>query len=333
MPTHSAYLIYGIVEDEDPGSIAESTPDLEEIRYRDIGAIVREVEVEPGQEPSQEQRQDWLVSHQQTNIAIFQHRTLLPLKFGMMVNRREEIPPFLAASYLHLKMLLTRVRGKIEFAVQLFWDLQTVLQEIAQNQQGLRETRDRVNIGRTLFQAAQSQREQIVESVHRTLSAVSLSSSEATCTDDSMIMNRSYLVEQRREERFDDAMAHLGRAHRSYLRFKYVGPLPPYSFVPLEFRRGNGEVMDWARRTLFLPGRARFSEIKTAYRRLSLQYHPDRNPDDPDVEARFKQITEAYETLEAYCFSCGKPGEDPEYSFAEDEVNKVFVISEKKRFV
>lgn len=38
-------------------------------------------------------------------------------------------------------------------------------------------------------------------------------------------------------------------------------------------------------------------EIKRAYRRLALQYHPDRNPNDPHAEERFKQATEAYALL------------------------------------
>jgi len=38
-------------------------------------------------------------------------------------------------------------------------------------------------------------------------------------------------------------------------------------------------------------------EIKRAYRRLALQYHPDHNPMDDEAEEKFKQISEAYTVL------------------------------------
>ncbi|MEQ8279633.1 MAG: molecular chaperone DnaJ [Deltaproteobacteria bacterium] len=37
--------------------------------------------------------------------------------------------------------------------------------------------------------------------------------------------------------------------------------------------------------------------IKSAYRKLALKYHPDRNPDDPSAEDQFKEAAEAYEVL------------------------------------
>jgi len=38
-------------------------------------------------------------------------------------------------------------------------------------------------------------------------------------------------------------------------------------------------------------------EIKKAYRKLSMKYHPDRNPDNPEAEEMFKKVSEAYSVL------------------------------------
>lgn len=48
---------------------------------------------------------------------------------------------------------------------------------------------------------------------------------------------------------------------------------------------------------LGVPRNATFEEIKRAYRRLALQYHPDRNPGNKEAEEKFKEISEAYEVL------------------------------------
>ncbi len=48
---------------------------------------------------------------------------------------------------------------------------------------------------------------------------------------------------------------------------------------------------------LGVPRNASQEEIKRAFRRLALKYHPDRNPGDKEAEERFKEINEAYQVL------------------------------------
>lgn len=49
--------------------------------------------------------------------------------------------------------------------------------------------------------------------------------------------------------------------------------------------------------TLGVDRKASEEDLKKAFRKLAMQYHPDRNKDDPAAEAKFKEVNEAYDAL------------------------------------
>jgi hypothetical protein len=53
------------------------------------------------------------------------------------------------------------------------------------------------------------------------------------------VVRASFLVERKRLSAFDSAMDELAEAHAERIDFKYVGPLPPHSFVGLT-KEGRG---------------------------------------------------------------------------------------------
>src|SRR5215813_9662055 len=76
------------------------------------------------------------------------------------------------------------------------------------------------------------------------------------------------------------------------------GMPPPFNSA---VRRTRGYVSEMAKRDYYevlgVNRDASEEEIKKAYRKLAMKHHPDRNPDHPKAEERFKEAKEAYEIL------------------------------------
>ena len=61
----------------------------------------------------------------------------------------------------------------------------------------------------------------------------------------------------------------------------------------------SGRTIEEYAELLGVPPDVSEEDLKKTWRKLSMQWHPDRNKDDPDAEERFKIISEAYEALKA----------------------------------
>jgi curved DNA-binding protein CbpA len=85
---------------------------------------------------------------------------------------------------------------------------------------------------------------------------------------------------------------------------------------------------------LGVAGTADEEELRKSYRKLAMQYHPDRNPDDPSAEEKFKEVAEAYGVLtdpvkrreydackaSGRTFSHGKAGGGDGFTYSQEDI-------------
>ena len=55
---------------------------------------------------------------------------------------------------------------------------------------------------------------------------------------------------------------------------------------------------------LGVPKTSSKDEIKKAYRKVAMKFHPDRNPDNKEAEDKFKEAAEAYSVLSKIASTC-----------------------------
>jgi len=343
-------FIYSIVENHPggpdlagfQGGGIDGAP-LEAVRYRDIAAVVSSADVGlfapdlPGDAPAgrrEGSREAHLLKFQQVNSFLLGQSGsggMLPLKFGFTAESDEGVETVLGHAYIQLRTFLDRLRGTVELVVQASWELPKVLGKIVKDDPGLVGP-DPAETGRRLFEAAGRRKRDLVAAIHDSLSPLARDYSDAPLKAESMILHRSYLVEKEKEPLFDEAVNSVATQLEETLVFRYIGPLPVYSFVNVELNQGDFVLVDRARRLLQLPEKASWDEVRAAYRQLVLAHHPDRNPGDPQAAVRTRDVTAAYEVVRAYGLSLpgfGGPGEPGELSFAREAVERAFVIDDK----
>jgi hypothetical protein len=119
--------------------------------------------------------------------------------------------------------------------------------------------------------------------------------------DDKMVLNTAFLVSQTRQKELEHKLDELNDKFEEKLNFRCVGPLPSYSFYTLEVKRPQFEEINWAKKKLGIENDfITANEIIKAHHRSALTCHPDKNPDTPDIEKKFDEMTRAYKILLDY---------------------------------
>jgi len=237
--------------------------------------------------------------------------TIVPLRLGTCAENDEHVRRILASGHETIKDTLQKARDMVEIDVTAcLADFRSFLRQVAQLPQvvPLRQSfldraggvtvEDQVKIGMIVKQHADREKQRMSQQIGDTLTLIAEDFRVHDLMDDKMVLNSAFLIRKDRQEDFDRRVEELDAQSENRLAFRCVGPLPPYSFYTLEVRVADRDEVDWARRQLGLyDGSLTAEAIKKAHRKVALTCHPDKNPNVPDIEKKFADMSRAYKIL------------------------------------
>jgi len=253
----------------------------------------------------------YLAEHQRVLEHVMTRSTVIPVKFGTVVNDEQRVAGILNAGREEFTIALDRHADKAEFDLAVSWvDLPAVLAEIANDESVVSmktqiaskaepSMQQRIALGQLVKQLLDKKSQNIASRLVVALRAKWPDVIVNPTRDDSVLLNAAVLINRGQERQFDQMLEELNKSYQNRLNFRSVGPLPPYSFATAEVKTTSVADLDAARRTLELGDSASLVDIKAAHRRCLKEHHPDKNPAS-DAADRVKEISAAYELLEEY---------------------------------
>lgn len=288
------------------------------IGFNDISAVVSNSCVNSFDSNKKDVLLNNLLVHQSVIEKVMEDYSIIPVKFATFVNDEIEVKEFLCKGYSEFKEILEEIKDKIEFDIVAMWDrdkifshilneneeIQRMQEEISKNSADEAHSK-KIELGKKVQLALYEKRNKYEKEILEYLRGEIIDCCKHDVLNDIMVMNISFLIHKKNEEKFDQKIKELDKKYNQMMNFRCIGPLPPYSFKTIEVKKLNFEEFNKAREILGLGEEISIPIIKKAYRKLIQKYHPDKFPGDTLVKKEFERITKAYEELLDY-FTEGK---------------------------
>ena len=330
------------------------------VPYGDIAAAVSNAHVINFDKLDNNELTRLIAVHDQVNCGLMKKYDVIPMRFGMIAENTEAIRSILTKAYIQFKTVLEKIAGKAEFIVQVFWNEKNMLEKIVQENAEIKKLKDeaeakgkilgfasKIKLGKRLAETLESHRKEYIKDILDSLKGyfsdfisgklfdpVQMGIKE---TGKEMIMTYSFLVGKTEESVLESQLNKLAEKYKDELRFKYIGPMAPYSFAVINLSVGNFDFVDTARKTLGLGESATLPEIRDAYYKLAGEYHPDKHEYKKDqalleqAAVKMKDLVVANEILTVYgkhyLSSLLALGKEQICSFKKEDVERVILVN------
>jgi Gas vesicle synthesis protein GvpL/GvpF len=173
------------------------------------------------------------------------YRTLLPLQFGLIVDDWTTVESQLIKTQSeNLKGLFSKLEGRREVSVKIFWEADQELENLMRENERLRTERDRlegqslsmdqiVKIGQAIEAEMGERKQDIIQAFQETLTPLAIEQIENDLLTDSMIYNAAYLIPWEAEAEFSEQVEGLDLRFEGRLRIRYNNFTAPFNFAQL----------------------------------------------------------------------------------------------------
>jgi len=220
--------------------VGGSDVEIRTVKHGDLAAVVSDAPT-----TACDITRDNLMAHQHVVEESMRHSDVLPVAFGTVARDDRDVrEKLLRREHDALQDHLAYVQGRVELGLKVLWNRDRLFAEIVAERGDIRALRDRladrppdsayferIQLGELTNAAIVDKRNRDAEAILDGLSPLAVDLLLNGLLTDMMIVNASFLVDRDQIQAFDTEVQRLGELHAERLTFKYVGPLPPYSFV------------------------------------------------------------------------------------------------------
>ena len=239
--------IYGFIEEPQRKEFSFTGIDGKKVysfNYQDLAAVLSEAEVIE-YDPTREN----LLAHTHVLEEIVKEYLILPMSFGIIAENEEKVTELLRQNYLELKRELKMLTGKIELGVKVLWIEDAVVKEMESRGKDFQEFKKKIvdssakgdensklKAGRLVESIVKQWEKKYIPKIYSSLKEIAVDSRLNQTIGIKMLLNSSFLVDKNKEKDFDQRVNELAQNYENQLKFKYVGPVPPYNFVNLKLK-------------------------------------------------------------------------------------------------
>lgn len=247
--------IYCIIQTDQPRNfgpigIGSRGDEVYTINYEDLASIVSNSPI-----TKYPITRENTIAHQKVLEEVMSDYTILPVRFCTITDSKDNSidleekikEKLLKERYSEFKELLNYMDDKVELGLKAIWNnIDAVFEEVLKENaeiRGLREILinnapektyyERIKLGEMVRNALDEKKERETKRIFEALKKLSIDTRNNKVFGDKMVLNSAFLVNNSNQEAFDDEVNNLEKRYDGKMRFKYVGPVPPYNFVEI----------------------------------------------------------------------------------------------------